>query len=296
MTAETAAADPIPIDRDGLVDVLADFDCSSAWESLRHVGAPAAATELAQRLGRTAGEAQRFLDALERVGLVRRIAASARARRIRYEVTRQKIVIAWDPANARHRTLHGKIGHAFERRSASHLASALPYDQRESSRGYMDRRMFWGHFEPQDLVQVKAIVGMLDLLMARVNARHLRTGKRDAPGRTARCNYHVSFAIVPIAGDFPPPALIQVEGRQNTPYEKRHRAAIAFETLTPRERQVFDLLLTGSSLEEIGRELGIGRPTVATIARHCYAKFGVSGRQQLAAATLGTGQASESSE
>ncbi|MFN9942038.1 MAG: response regulator transcription factor [bacterium] len=66
--------------------------------------------------------------------------------------------------------------------------------------------------------------------------------------------------------------------------------------MTPRERQVFDLLLTGSSLEEIGRELGIGRPTVATIARHCYAKFGVSGRQQLAAATLGTGQASASSE
>ena len=292
----TATSDPISIDRSGLVEVLSDFGCSSAWESLRHFGAPASAPELAQRIGRPPADAQRMLDDLMRVGLVRRLAASARARRIRYEVSTRKIVVSWDPANARHRVLHGRLGHAFERRSASHVAAALPYDQRAANRGYMDRRMFWGHFEQEDLVQVKAIVGMLDLLMARANARHLRAAKSAAPARSARCNYHVSFAIVPIDGEFPPPALIQVEGRQNTPYAKRHRAAIAFETLTPRERQVFDLLLSGSSLADIGRTLGIGRPTVATIARRCYAKFGVGSRQQLLATALGIGRGSASSE
>lgn len=285
--------DPIPIDRAGLVDTLADFQHSSAWESLRHFGEPASASELASALARPMAAVQRTLDALEAVGLVRRLGATARAWRIRYEVTRQKVVIHWDPANPAHRALHGRLGHAFERRSAAHISDALPYDQREATRGYIDRRLFWGHFEREDLDQIKAIVGMLDLLMARVNARHaqaMKSGARRA-GAAAACNYHVSFAIVPIPAEFPPPALIQVDGRQNTPYAKRHRGATAFDALTAREREVFDLLLTGRSLAEIGRELGIARPTVATLARHCYGKFGVGGRQELVAAAMGLGRA-----
>jgi len=274
---------------------------SSAWESLRLFGTPASAAELASALGRPVAAVQRSLDALERLGIVRRLSATARARRIRYEVTTQKVVIHWDPANQRHRAIHGRLGHAFERRSAAHINDALPYDQREATRGYIDRRLFWGHFEPEDLEQIKAIVGMLDLLMARVNARHARGAaakdqpKSDTRAKAAKpdgfhakpCNYHVSFAIVPIAPEFPPPALIQVDGRQNTPYAKRHRAAVAFASLTIREREVFDLLMTGRSLAEIGRELGIARPTVATLAQHCYAKFGVGGRQELVASALG---------
>jgi DNA-binding CsgD family transcriptional regulator len=138
--------------------------------------------------------------------------------------------------------------------------------------------------------QIKAIVGMLDLLMARVNARHAHAhahARAEKPGAAKACNYHVSFAIQPIAPEFPPPALIQVDGRQNTPYAKRHRAAVAFASLTAREREVFDLLLTGRSLAEIGRELGIARPTVATLAQHCYAKFGVGGWQEMVAMALG---------
>lgn len=280
------AADPIPIDRAGLVETLADFAHSSAWESLRHCAQPASTADLATALGRSVTAVQRTLDALERIGLVRRLAATARSRRIRYEVTRPKIVIHWDPANPIHRALHGRLGHAFERRSAAHIADALPYDQREATRGYIDRRLFWGHFEQDDLDQIKAIVGMLDLLMARVNARHAQAGGAAA-ATVAPCNYHVSFAIVPIPAEFPPPALIQVDGRQNTPYAKRHRAASAFESLTAREREVFDMLLTGRSLAEIGRGLGIARPTVATLARHCYAKFGVGGRQELVAVAMG---------
>jgi DNA-binding CsgD family transcriptional regulator/DNA-binding MarR family transcriptional regulator len=286
-----AQPDPIPIDRAGLVDTLADFAHSSAWESLRHFAQPASAAELASALGRTVAAVQRTLDALEQVGLVRRLAATARSRHIRYEVTRAKIVIHWDPANPAHRALHGRLGHAFERRSAAHIAAALPYDQREATRGYIDRRLFWGHFEQDDLDQLKAIVGMLDLLMARVNARHAQSGAPAAP-----CSYHASFAVVPIPAEFPPPALIQVDGRQNTPYAKRHRAASAFESLTAREREVFDMLLTGRSLAEIGRELGIARPTVATLAKHCYGKFGVGGRQELVAAAMGLARRGASSD
>jgi hypothetical protein len=55
--------------------------------------------------------------------------------------------------------------------------------------------------------QIKAIVAMLDLLMARVNARHAQAGGAAA-ATVAPCNYHVSFASVPIPAEFLPPALI----------------------------------------------------------------------------------------
>ncbi len=145
------AARSDPDDRAGLVDTLADFAYSSAWESLRHFAQPASAAELASALGRTVAAVQQTLDALEQVGLVRRLAATARSRRIRYEVTCAKIVTHWDSANPAHRALHGRLGHAFERRSVAHIAAVLPYDQREATRGYIDRRLLWGHFEQDDL-------------------------------------------------------------------------------------------------------------------------------------------------
>lgn len=271
--------------------MIADVQHTSAFEALRQSRRPAPVAELAVALGRTDQSVQRSLDLLERAGLVRPLAASKRSRRTRYQVTVEKILLLWDPSNPAHRALHARLGQSFERRSAANLEAALPFSEREPVRGYIDRRMFWGYFEEDDLRHVKAIVGMLDLLMARVNARHVRDagGKAVAAhrGRVPRCNYHVSFAIVPIPEEFPPPALVQVEGVRNTPYARRHRAALVFESLTPRERQVYELLLEDRSLAEIGRRLGISRPTVATLAKHCYRKFEVGGRQQLMAAAMG---------
>ena len=45
--------------------------------------------------------------------------------------------------------------------------------------------------------------------------------------------------------------------------------------------------MKGQSLAAIGTSLKISRATVATLASHCYKKFGVSGRQQLAAVVMG---------
>ena len=288
--APAGLATTFPIDRPGLADTLADVQHLSCWEALRQFGRGATVAEMAAALARTDATVQRSLDAMLKVGLVRRIAATGRSQRIRYEVTVPKIIVQWDPGDVSHRAIHARIGQSFERRSAAHLAAALPFTTREPVRGYIDRRLFWGHFEPEDLAQLKAIVGMLDLLMSRVNARSGRTVSTRATGDrrpVPRCNGHVSFAVVPIPEEFPPPALLQLEGVANTPYARRHRAALAFERLTPRERQVFEGLLAGSELTEIGRSLGIRRPTVATLARHCYRKFGVGSRQELSAVAMG---------
>jgi hypothetical protein len=282
---------PFALTHPGIVEAFSDFATSSAWEALRQFGHPATVAELTAILGRGEAAVQRTLDALEPIGVVRKLPASSKSPRIRYEVTRRKIVLLWDPADPAQRAVHRRLAGAFEARSAADLAKAGPYTDAPAVEGYIDRRMFWGHFTPADLKQVQAIVGMLDLLMARINARQAADAgpRRGGPAPAPLCNYHVSFAIAPIRAEVPALALIQAENRANTPYGERHRASVAYAELTARERQVFDLLMAGNSLAAIGSDLGISRATVATLAKHVYRKFAVRGRQQLVAATMGLG-------
>jgi len=280
---------PIPIDRPGLASILTDFGISSLWEALRQLGRPASVGEIAAMLQRSETNVIEALDALRQVRLIRRIAATKLHPKIRFSPTTQRIVLAWDPKNSLHRAIHSQIGGVFEAKSQRQIAEMLRGSDPALGKHYSDRRIFWGCFNADDLKQFQAIVGMLDLLMMRISSRPLKPVQdaTDAHPVVPRCNYHVAFAIIPTHEEFSPLARIQAERAANTPYEERHVAAAAFGRLTPRERQVFDLLLTGRSLAQIGKALGISRATVATLARHCYRKFRVRGRQQLAAATLG---------
>ena len=56
--------------------------------------------------------------------------------------------------------------------------------------------------------------------------------------------------------------------------------------LTPRERQVLDLLAAGLGPVEIGSELSISPKTVATHVEHIYAKLGVHTRAQAVASAF----------
>jgi DNA-binding CsgD family transcriptional regulator len=51
--------------------------------------------------------------------------------------------------------------------------------------------------------------------------------------------------------------------------------------LTPRERDVFALLMRGRSVPYIRDELMVSRETVATHVKHIYQKAGVHSRQEL---------------
>ncbi len=262
---------------------------SSLWEALRQFGRPASVREIATVLQRTEPKVIESLDALRQVRLVRRIAATGRHPEIRFAPTVQRIVLAWDPKNSLHQAIHSQIGGVFEAKSQRQIAEFMRGSDPALGKRGSDRRLFWGRFTDDDLQQFRAIVGMLDLLMMRIASRTARDASDHAEALPVaqRCNYHVAFAVIPTHEEFPPLARIQAERAANTPYDERHMAAAAFASLTPRERQVFDLLLTGRSLAQIGKSLGISRATVATLAKHCYRKFRVKGRQQLAAATLG---------
>jgi len=56
--------------------------------------------------------------------------------------------------------------------------------------------------------------------------------------------------------------------------------------LTPRERQILDLLAAGLGPVEIGNELSISPKTVATHVEHIYAKLGVHTRAQAVASAF----------
>ena len=61
------------------------------------------------------------------------------------------------------------------------------------------------------------------------------------------------------------------------------------ESLTPREREVLELIARGRSNKLIARELGIAEKTVKTHVGHLLAKLGVTDRTQAAMIAVRTG-------
>lgn len=55
----------------------------------------------------------------------------------------------------------------------------------------------------------------------------------------------------------------------------------SMNVLTPRERQILDALVQGSTTREIADSCGIGRQTVKNYVTVIYEKLGVRGRGQL---------------
>ena len=64
----------------------------------------------------------------------------------------------------------------------------------------------------------------------------------------------------------------------------RKRLATGWNSLTPTELQVVELVAQGLTNPEIGQRLFIGRGTVKTHLSHIFAKLNVSSRAELAAA------------
>lgn len=59
------------------------------------------------------------------------------------------------------------------------------------------------------------------------------------------------------------------------------------ERLTPREREVLDQIVSGSSNKEIGRELGISPRTIEVHRARIMAKFGAKNAADLVRIALG---------
>ena len=282
------------IDHPGIVEVVTNPEHSSLWEVLRHLGSAASAAELAKVTGRNLSAVLKSIDVLSAAGLLRRVAATRTLPGVRYVVTSQRIILRWDPENPRDVAIHGQIGRSFEARSTAHVNDIYEQCPPNTVMAYRDRRLHWEHYTPEDMKELRAIFAILDTLALRVNRR--RSVELPAEDRNARialpCNYHIAWAIVPVADGFPALAPVFADCIKETSYAERSPAPAAAARLTNRESQVLEGLMKGQSLAAIGTSLKVSRATVATLAAHCYRKFGISGLQQLAAVVMG-GQSSK---
>ncbi len=75
---------------------------------------------------------------------------------------------------------------------------------------------------------------------------------------------------------------------------ERKRPAVGWESLTPTEQRIVELATEGLTNPQIGERMFISRTTVKTHLEHIYAKLGIHGRTELAAAAT-TRQAEQSS-
>jgi DNA-binding CsgD family transcriptional regulator len=297
VAAPTAGVDTeseYPIDRPGIVEAVTNPEHSSLWEVLRHLGSAASPAELTKVTGRTLPAVLKSIDVLNAAGLLRRVAATRTSPGVRYAVTSQRIILRWVPENPHHVAIHGQIGRSFEARSIAHVNNIYEHSTPDAVTPYRDRRLHWEYYTPEDLKELKAIFAILDTLAQRVNRRRsLEVPGEDRGARiTQPCNYHIAWAIVPVEDGFPALAPLYAERNKHESFVDRNPAAVAAARLTNRESQVLEGLMKGQSLEAIGTSLKVSRATVATLASHCYRKFGVSGRQQLAAVVMG-GQSSQ---
>lgn len=297
VAAPTAGVDTeseYPIDRPGIVEAVTNPEHSSLWEVLRHLGSAASPAELTKVTGRTLPAVLKSIDVLNAAGLLRRVAATRTSPGVRYAVTSQRIILRWVPENPHHVAIHGQIGRSFEARSIAHVNNIYEHSTPDAVTPYRDRRLHWEYYTPEDLKELKAIFAILDTLAQRVNRRRsLEIPGEDRSARiTQACNYHIAWAIVPVEDGFPALAPLYAERNKHESFVDRNPAAVAAARLTNRESQVLEGLMKGQSLAAIGTSLKVSRATVATLASHCYKKFGVSGRQQLAAVVMG-GQSSQ---
>jgi len=70
------------------------------------------------------------------------------------------------------------------------------------------------------------------------------------------------------------------------PRRVRRRPETGWDSLTPTERRVVDLVASGLTNREIADQLFVSRYTIETHVKHVFAKLGVSSRIELTANAL----------
>ncbi|MGW5603797.1 LuxR C-terminal-related transcriptional regulator [Streptomyces rochei] len=81
--------------------------------------------------------------------------------------------------------------------------------------------------------------------------------------------------------------LRESESRSGSPTPGSHSLENGIESLTDRESEIFNLLVTGMSNRQISRTLGIAERTVKNNLHSIYRKFGVAGRAEVMARYFG---------
>jgi DNA-binding CsgD family transcriptional regulator len=110
---------------------------------------------------------------------------------------------------------------------------------------------------------------------------------RETGDPGVRPNLHLALCVTPLDADSPAMPPIQVTTAADLQRDSDVDQAQHMNALSPREREVTMLLLSGLTEKECAAKLGLSPGTVRTHVVHAYQKLGVKRRSELSARVLG---------
>ena len=258
----------LELEKPGLSEAICDPGAMAFWECLRRRREPATAAELARATDRRLVEVQHALDRLERAGLVKVRRASARRRKVAYEVAVRAIAIVVDPERPAQvellRRIVGTMGRDLER---EHFRHALPVASAGAG-GWNYRHCNPLSLDPEDLDELKRRIARVEEFIRLLN------DKQGRSGAIRRCNHAIAIRVEPLGGNVLPQPHVELLSRRSA-VERRTMRGLAHGALTPRETEVARGLRDGQSRAEVAARLGISVLTVGTLCKRIYRKLGI---------------------
>lgn len=268
--------------RPGIVELLCNFRALGTWEVLRRFPKAAARPEIAQAVGLSEPETQRDLDLLAGFGLVLRVPASRHLRAGGWRAACQKILVLLDPTSESQQALLARVIEEFSERSIQAIRR-VNRGPGQLARRRIKRSFNWLHVTDEEFDEVRMLLRSFDALVKRIESRQFR--QPVAPSE--RPNLHLTLCVTPLDADSLPVPPIQMTTLADLQRDRQVDQAQQMDTLSPREREVTMLLLSGLTEKECAAKLGLSPGTVRTHVVHAYQKLGVKRRSELSARVLG---------
>jgi DNA-binding CsgD family transcriptional regulator len=166
---------------------------------------------------------------------------------------------------------------------ADHAPGVIVLDRDGSVRSLTEQARFWVGQFPNDRGTSLGLPAAVHAVAGRALAP-AGPGPAVPPSATIRmtCGHWLTVHGAALTGDGPDPDAVAVTLAPSTVAELEP-IRLALYGLTPREREVAQLLTRGASNDEIARKLWISRYTVKDHVKAVYAKLEVGGRAELSA-------------
>lgn len=248
------------------------------FEVLRCFRRPATLAELALATRVSRARLVAIVDRLVEAGLVRARPARGARRSPAFEVTCQQVLIVYDrdnPAECEAVRRHQEAATAdlarairdARTRGVAGTQHAVAYD----SRGKFALR-------PDQFMELRRRLHAVDEFINQI----AEDAMAPDPAAPLLCNHLIDMRVMPLPKPLLPfPWILAADRRQAARLADASERSIGTQ-LTAREREVAMALSHGESRPAAARRLGISVNTVASIAKHVYAKLGVRNRAELA--------------
>jgi DNA-binding CsgD family transcriptional regulator len=166
---------------------------------------------------------------------------------------------------------------------ADHAPGVIVLGQDGSVRSLTDQARFWLEQFPHDRGTTLDLPGAIHAVASRTVAPG-GSGVAAPPSASVRLSSGQWLTVhgAALTGDGPDADAVAVTLAPSTVAELEP-IRLALHGLTPREREVAQLLVRGASNDEIARKLWISRHTVKDHVKAVYSKLGVGGRAELSA-------------